>query len=457
MEMYVVWGVSLALLGWIVVCALRRSSNVRGAVLVSTLAVASLAINTNVPRGASSLGINFITAFLIIGLVTPRQNIWRHKVRSFVFAWFAIFLLTTSLANPDGVNALLQFSLLAMMVVMIASKMGPQDRSVFVGGLVLLGAVHSLLSIREYAGQQPWLWGYGKTLAGADLILPNPFFGSIVPRAQSTMGHPIAAATLVAASLLTLLLHRKSFRPIFFGALFFILLTGVLLTGTRSVVLGIGLALAFYYLVSSESRYKAVKYVTTAAIVGAFLTLDLGVSKLVGELVDSGSYTNRAGALESVPMLFTRAPEEVFWGSGFGSEARLFSEGFFQQNGFNIVDNQMVTTLATGGVIGLSGLCAIYVYAFVTASAYVRTTLIFMATMLFSFDYFRWHAIFLLFFVFIGMSSSMKPAGLTKAVLEMPPEALNGRTRSVSDRASGRRPAIALRSTPTGASHENRV
>lgn len=407
MEIYVVWGAALAFLGWMAVSLVRRSGNVRGIALLSTTAVASLAVNTNVPREASSTGLLIMGVFLLIGFVAPRQDFRRHKIRVIVFAWFAVFLVSTSLVNPEGLSVLLQFGLIGVMTVVVGSKMGPQDRQVFMAGLVLLAGAHSLLSVSELLGQEPFLWGYGKTTDGTDVILANPFLGGTVPRAQSTMGHPIAAATLVAVGLLMLLLRRKSYRPASFVLLLSVLVVGILLTGTRSVVVAIGLALAFFYFMSSESRNKAVRYLTVAVIIAAFIAVDLGVSTLVDQLMDSGSYTNRAGALESVPMLFTRDPSEVIWGSGFGSEPLLFSEGYFQQNGFNIVDNQLVTTLATAGVVGLLGLSAIYLYTFSKAGTYVRTLLIFMTAMLFSFDYLRWHVMVVLLFAIIGMSFSM--------------------------------------------------
>jgi hypothetical protein len=414
MEMVIVWGAGLALAGWIAICGLRRSGNVRGTVLASTLAMASLAVNVNVPREASSLALGFMTLYLLFGFVAPRQNLRRHKIRTFVFLWFGLFLVTTSVFNPEGVNPLLQFSFLAFATVVVASKMGAEDREALLLGLVLLGAFHSLLSIWEYVGHEPWLWGYGRTVDGTDVILANPFFGGAVPRAQSTMGHPIAAATLVAVSLVTLMLRRRNYRPVFVAGLLFLLIAGILLTGTRSVVVAIGLALAYYYLVSSESKNKILRYLTTAVIVGAFFIVDLGVSALVDDLVDSGSYTNRAGALESVPALFTRNLDEVIWGAGFGSESRLFGEGFFQQNGFNIVDNQLVTTLATAGIVGLIGLCSIYIYSFSMAGTYIRVVLIFMTSMMFSFDYLRWHVMVVLLFVMMGMSSSMRPRNSAK-------------------------------------------
>jgi glycosyltransferase involved in cell wall biosynthesis len=452
MEIYVVWGVGLALLGWVAACLLRRSGSIRGIALASTLAVATLAVNTNVPREARSIGLAFMVLFLIVGFVAPRQNFRRHKIRLLVFAWFGLFLLATSIANPDGATALLHLSVLATMTVIVGSKMGPQDREAFVAGLVFLGAAHSLLSVGEFLGQEPWLWGYGKTPDGTDFILANPFLGGDFPRAQSTMGHPIPAATLVAASLLTLLHFRRSYRPVMFGALLFILAVGILLTGTRSVVVGIALALAFYYLVSSESKFKAVRRLTATVIVATFLAVILGASTLVEQLVGSGSYTNRAGALESVPMLFAREPGAVIWGSGFGSEASLFREGFFQQNGFNIVDNQLVTTLGTAGVLGLLGLCAIFIYSFSTAGIYGRTALIFMTVMLFSFDYLRWHATAVLLFAIMGMSSSMKPKHRDPVL-----EAGNGRNHSADFRESGNQGPAGATTDPRGESALNIV
>jgi hypothetical protein len=295
--------------------------------------------------------------------------------------------------------------------------MSEHDRMIFTSGLVALALVHSLLSIFELYTQVPPLWGYGHFPDGSPVLLGNPFLGGHVPRTQSTMGHPIAAACVVAVGFLVLLLRRASLRPWVFATQLAFLSIGILLTGTRSSVLGICVAIAFWFLVSAESKHRFGRLVVVALIVSSFLVVDLGISTLVGGLLDSGSYTNRADAIASVPKLFTRDFSEIVWGSGYGSEPSLFSQGFFQQNGFNIVDNQLVTTLATAGIVGLVGLCILFLYTFGIAETQARTLLVFMIAMLFSFDYLRWHFMLVLLFALFGLASASSDSLVRRQII----------------------------------------
>ncbi|WP_286345201.1 hypothetical protein [Frondihabitans sucicola] len=94
----------------------------------------------------------------------------------------------------------------------------------------------------------------------------------------------------------------------------------------------------------------------------------------------------------------------MIWGSGGDTEPQLFAQGLLFQNGFDVVDNQLVTTLATQGVIGLVLLVSLFIVGFRTTGRLSRSVLLVMVVMLFSFDYLRFTSMLGLLFGFLALA-----------------------------------------------------
>jgi hypothetical protein len=101
------------------------------------------------------------------------------------------------------------------------------------------------------------------------------------------------------------------------------------------------------------------------------------ISSTVSEFMDTGSYTHRFGALESLSRLFEyREGVSVLIGDGAGSVPRLFFQGLLQNDGLQAVDNQVITSLVETGVIGLAILAVVLGVALRRATAGVTVALV---------------------------------------------------------------------------------
>ncbi|OZD62204.1 hypothetical protein CH272_11535 [Rhodococcus sp. 05-340-1] len=247
--------------------------------------------------------------------------------------------------------------------------------------------------------QQPLLWGYGLYADGSEVKLPNPFLGEDVVRTQGTMGHPILFATIAVIALLIVLLGQTvqnlATRFVLVGALSL----GLVLSGTRSALLAAFIAVVIVKIVRRRSNNRWRNILALAAAATAVYILDFGFRELTVNLISSGSYTNRVQAISALPDIISLPVRWILFGGGFGSEIELYNQGLLQQNGFRIVDNQVITTLVTSGLVGLVVLALLLVRSVKPADELHFALVSAFVVMMFSFDYLRWPAICVLFFV----------------------------------------------------------
>ena len=105
-----------------------------------------------------------------------------------------------------------------------------------------------------------------------------------------------------------------------------------------------------------------------------------------------------------MPRLIGRPAAEALFGSGESSESRLFAQGYFFGTGFNVVDNQLLSSLATQGILGAGLVVALFVVAAVRGGRDVRAGLIVFASALMTFDFFKLTTMVLLLTVVVCLS-----------------------------------------------------
>ncbi|MDV8069615.1 O-antigen ligase family protein [Rhodococcus sp. IEGM 1366] len=301
------------------------------------------------------------------------------------------------------VLAPLSFSI--VLAVLVVQKFTPSDAKDFRLGIVILALAQSFMAGIEFVfSGEPALWGYGRYANGSEVMLSNPFLGDEVVRTQGTLGHPIVLATLLVVALLIVALGNDIRPMVIRVGIASILAISIVLTGTRSAILALVISIVIVKVFRRNAQNRWRNIVVVGSISCAVLFFDFGLRALWNNLERSGSYTNRLGSLQAVPDIFGLPISRIFLGGGFGSESQLYRQGLLQQNGFGIVDNQIVTTMVTGGLFGLMMLFSVLVFAYRKADQLHMAILTSLVIMMFSFDFLKWPTTSLIFFVFCAMA-----------------------------------------------------
>lgn len=327
------------------------------------------------------------------------------SIAALTIALFGVALVSTLVGNPDGLPALFRIASLAIVTTIAAGQMSASDRSAALNWVVICAVVQLGAGVWQLASGEPPLWGFGLQSDGSEVRYANPLLEGAT-RIQGTVGHPIPYSSLLALALVVVVTTRSARRSGIATILLIGFSGGLLFAGTRSALIAVVVSLTYVFLIARSSPHRARNYMLAAMIAVLTFAADFGIREATDELLESGSFTNRLGALQSVPGLLARPLGEAMFGSGVGSEARLFAAGALQQNGFNVIDNQAVTTLATQGVLGLIILLAIFLTSFRRGDVIVRSLVIVLFVMLFSFDYLRWPAMVVVAFLVFGMPSA---------------------------------------------------
>lgn len=304
-----------------------------------------------------------------------------------------------AIATGSGLGLATVVPLLAVAVAAVVCfrGFGAADLRLFLGGVVWLAGLEGVLGILEYlTTQQPIPWGRPPREDGRVLVLRNTLLPASPPRVAGSLGHPIPYGTVLGLAVLAVVGRWRSTSAVVRWVVLPVVLTGLLLSGSRSVVLGVVAGVVvLVWTAAGRGRVVRVFALVAGGVVGA-VVLGRAIAAMVGHLLTTGSFTNRAGAIESVPELLARPLFQALFGTGYGSELDYYRRGLFAQNGFFVIDNQLVTTLTTVGVVGVVIAVGFFVVGWRRGGRVRRAWLVLFAVMLFSFDYFGWPAVFTL-------------------------------------------------------------
>jgi hypothetical protein len=352
-------------------------------------------------------------ALLAVALAVLLLGLWRHAARvrwSAPAALLLVPLACATIATPrhGSLADLLQAATTMLLLVGSALLAAHCDRRQ-TDRLVLLVLLVALLELGVGAASAflglPAPWGYlGQhgAVFGVNELLPL-----LDGRVTGTMAHPIPFGMLMAtASALALFaLPRGGWggRLLMSGAF----AGGVLLSGSRSaaLVLLLSLLAGVFWPGVSRRGVPTRLAVLAGAVAGLFL-VDVADLTAVSSLSGSGSLSHRLQALDAARRLLGRPADEVFLGSGAGSLRSLFAGGLLQQDGFFAVDNQVVTTFAVAGVIGVAGLLAGAGAGLIRGDRATRPAALVVVLMFFSFDVLEWTAPALLLAVLLGLGAA---------------------------------------------------
>ncbi|GGL87379.1 O-antigen ligase family protein [Nakamurella endophytica] len=348
-------------------------------------------------------GVLFTLLFVMILALYRRPPRWPAVTISLALFWVVVFV--GGVRYGTGLDYTETAFTLAMVASLsaVVSTFDRRDVGILVGGILVVCGIQLAFAVAETFLGLSAPRGYG-TRSGSTFDVNEllPWTG----RAPGTFGHAIPLGLFMAVAALLVLFHLRRLRlsvRIGMAALFVL---GLMLSGTRSALLSVVIALLFGLCSSRLTRhYLAWRLATCLAALG--FGVFSGVSELVSSLglEGTGSLDHRLAALDALDKLFGRSVPELLFGSGAGSISRLFDLGLLQTDNFTAVDNQWVTLFALGGFVGVGCVVGALVASFRGIPPTVRPALISMFLMFFSFDLFDRLSTLVLFVAILGCGS----------------------------------------------------
>jgi hypothetical protein len=402
---FVVFVALAAAVAVVVAVVLTPANRRRGAAVVLATVLLVVGATSTAPSSVRDAVVLGSIGVLALGLLTGgRRPIRGGAVIVLVLTFLVLAQIVTVIAFPVATLQFARLAALGAFALLVVTGLNEDERRIVLRALVAVALAEVVLGVVEVAvTHRPIPWGDRVASDGSVSALRNTLLPGSLLRVAGSLGHPIAYSMLLGVALVVVVVTagaRPRWRTIAFAAL---LVLGILLSGSRTTIVGLAIAAGFLVWTADRSGriVRVLVVVIGSVIAGIVFAPDLAAA--IDRLVGSGSYTNRAGAFEAIGPLLGRSPLEALFGSGFGTDRELYDRGFFPQNGFWVIDNQLVTTLGTEGLVGVLLVIAALVVAFLRADRTGRALLLVLATMLFSFDYFGWPAMFFLFVLSLAL------------------------------------------------------
>lgn len=265
--------------------------------------------------------------------------------------------------------------------------------------ILFAGVALAAYGIAEYVWDLEPLWRGAVILSdGQSYPLSHPF-NSEASRSQATFGHPLPFA-LVLIVALYLLLKMPGGRALPRLAMFAVIVAGIASTGSRNAMVLAAMVLILVW----ANGLKALRVpVYLATVVGGTFAL-LGF--LGSDVTETGSFTHRLGALESLETLLTQQQAVPLWfGNSEGGLPALFQSGLLVTDGLEAVDNQFVYLIAAQGILGTALVAIIAVTSWSSAPRTIRGVLLIFAAECLIFDLLGWASTAFVAWLIVGLSS----------------------------------------------------
>lgn len=329
---------------------------------------------------------------------------------SAVLALLALMTVVTALSPDVGsFKRWLVSGLVALPAFVLASRPGARMARRVGSTVVALGVVEALVAVVEPLAFPTHLWAPAQRDSdGVAVPLLNDLLGGSLERSQGTLGHPLTLGlllvTAVALAVRACALRKRVLVPVLA-----VLMAGLVTSGARTSLLMAALIVIF-----ASARRPTFLHVLAGiwtmallAVIGVYAGVVSGAA--LDEIMSTGSYTHRLGALASFGNLIgEQSTGRVLIGNGFGAAPRLFSAGLLQNDGFTAIDNEFLGLLGQAGLVGLLLFVAVVVLALVTGPAEMRLAMLCITATLMVFDVVGWPVAVALTFAVLGIA--LRPA-----------------------------------------------
>ncbi|MGH1523877.1 O-antigen ligase family protein [Leifsonia sp. L25] len=403
MSPLLLFGGAVAILAIVLLMIAVPPRLIRGVAVSFTVVAASFGLASFAPDSVRPPTALAAIGVLVLALVRSRADTSGGVRFWAVAAWWGFISLSVFLAGSYGTNRIVLYFGLATLAAYVASSLSRAELRMVYATIAGLTAVQVGLAFAEILVLAEPIWGYAGT------IRYNPFTNDVYARAQGTFGHPIVFAVYIGIAMIVAWSNPARWSQKWRLANLTVATVGLALSGTRSAVAAVAVGLLVHIALNSSLTSWLRAALGVGAVIVVLLNIDIGIGALVDNLLDSGSWTHRLGAAESVGALLDRPPMEAWFGTGFGGEAVLYDRGLMQQTFLRAVDNMLVYALGTTGIVGLIALLALWIVAFCFADRTIKAVLAMLFAMFFSFDLFTWMNIGVITSLMIALPRADKP------------------------------------------------
>lgn len=363
--------------------------------IVGRLGAIGLIVAIMLPFGLVSAELRFmqmpLMTFLLVTVLVRRRSdgAVRPGLTLLLIGYVAVTFTSTYYEAITG--AMLQLyvhAIFGLTFFTVGALAYPAERRVLIHTLFGLAVVQSVYAVIEVLFAPPVL--YASAIEGqSDLeetLTISRLPSEVIPgldRAQGTFGQPLllAAFLTVALALTGRWTFKRSSTRAILSIIFFI---GAAASGSRSALFIMGIIVAFSF---GFSRLVLLRGAIAVAAVGlGAWFFDFFDSRIYERFTSSGSLTHRQDGLDAVPQLLRQPLEEVLIGNGWFSQETMFSRGLLQRDGFEAIDNQLISTLVTAGVFGVILIVSIMIVSWLIATPQLRPAVFAIFVMYVVFD-----------------------------------------------------------------------
>ncbi|MGN6407158.1 MAG: O-antigen ligase family protein [Curtobacterium sp.] len=402
-QLKAVWGV-FGVCGLIVLMLVPRRLVTPISISV-ILALACAVAAPNAPSTGWLVTSGVAVLLLVVALLRgERTGRVQWAVATVFVGFWALLGISTVIGNSETPAKWLFMAIVPVCLAVLGVTLRAGGVRFVALAIVALSVIEALLGVAQLTVMHQPIWGYPLSGSGVPVIQLNPLLGDRIPRAQGSLGHPVVLGFALAVGFVITWVDVPRLRGVVRWPVLLVLASGLVLTGTRSALAAAALGV-LYALFAGRDVGRKVRAVFLIAFIGAAgLVLSASIRSTAEQVSTTGSYTHRLGALDSVVNLIGRPVGQALFGSGAGSERSLFLQGLLQADGFYAIDNELVTVLATAGVLGVAIFLLACAVSFFRAAPRMRGVLIVVLVMFFSFDVTTW-----------GVGSSLLALALTLA------------------------------------------
>lgn len=302
-----------------------------------------------------------------------------------------ILSIFTSPAFDSSAAVLLAPAVPAIVMTFVGGLLTRREMLALLRVVCGIAVVQALLAIAEVQGHEPWAVSLAATQDVGYLIRPNLVLLGLL-RASGTMGHPILLGVICSVAWIFVFARTVRRMPLKI-ALLALLSWGVLLSGSRSSLVALGVAVIIYFAHKHSSMSRKIRTLILIAVI-PLMWFYVNAAVQDARVLSPFSLSNRVGA----------------WARFVGALSRPGIEPLFGENSSfsleTVADNQFLTTLGRYGVVGILILIAALVYAITSRSPVFSAVTASIGFMFLSFDVLSFSFPTLLFWLFVGASRS---------------------------------------------------
>ncbi len=417
-----------------VICAVvvlrgpRESAPARavGGVIVLAALVPVMSIVDRMASTAAMLAIIFLcpAALLRTGFRPVRGTLWGAGL----FVAFTCWLALRTLGQFSVDSTLLTITMIStsIAVAMIVPLLRREDLPSLATVFLVVAVLATIYAVGEQLGLVDTFWQLRQSSLENIDDRANVLLPILTGRSQASFGHPIPFAVFLSVAVLILLhaaIATKRWR-FAFGVV--AALVGLLLSGTRSAVVALLVALLVYLV--ANIRWRRVLGIAAGAgliAIGGLLTDLPKLLSLDNTFESSVSFIHRTLVAESWASLWSQPATQLWIGAGAGATAELFRSGTVR-GARNLVyfDNTYISLFALFGLVALVLFAGVLLWS-TRGGALAMSVAAFIAVMGLSFDEQQWQItlVLLAFGALMPRALGSLPAGQSSAAAPGPDSA----------------------------------